>query len=54
MHAATIGGAGAPDGGNMVKMEARVFGCVEMNRNIRGVDKVFVRSIWKYGSAYVI
>ena len=41
-------------GGNMVKMEARVFGCVEMNRNIRGVDKVFVRPIWKYGSAYVI
>jgi len=54
MHAAAIGGAGAPGGGNMVKMEARVFGCVEMNRNIRGVDKVFVRPIWKYGSAYVI
>jgi len=25
-----VAGAGAPGGGNMVKMEARVSGCVEM------------------------
>jgi len=30
MQAATTGGIGAPDGRNMVKMEARVSGCVEM------------------------
>ena len=33
----------------MVKMEARVFGCVEMNRNIRGVDKVFCETHLEIG-----
>jgi len=31
MQAAATGGAGTPGDGNMVKMEARVSGCVELN-----------------------
>jgi len=51
MQAAATGGASAPGGGNMVKMEARVFGCVEMKmmtwKNVIGSNSlVEIKSTW--------